>query len=205
MKSIMEGLIWAKGIEAETISDGVAREVDVKEVKSHIDIDDVDPADVKDVDTETKNQGDGGDEVNVETNHDIVGSVEEFEASLVSGNDGGKIIEAFNVDSKSNAPKRFVISGYNAQTNPAAEPGDNLLATVILMQNGVIPEVGLNGVTAEDLLKVVEELYVCFQEGQFACEENDEVLMHVRGALGAIAKRLTRRNEQGTEGTYSGN
>lgn len=202
MNNILAGLKWAKGLES---ADGVAQVVDVKEVKSHVTIDDVDPEDIKDVDTETKPNTDGGDEVGVSTNHDIISAESVEIASVVSGEEGGKTITAEAVDPKSNAPKRFVISGFNAQTNPAAEPGDNLLSLVILLQNGVIPEVGLNGVTCEDLLKVVEETFVCFQEGQFACEENDEVLQGVRMAQAAIAKRLVRRENQGTEGTYKGN
>jgi hypothetical protein len=200
--SLTDTLKWANSLESE---DGVAQYTDAKEAKSSIDMDDVDPKDIIDVDTETKTNTDGGDEVGVSTTHDIVGSIEDHEASIASGDAGGKTIESFGVDPKSNAPKRFVISGFNAQTNPAAEAGDNLNACVLLMQNGVIPEVGLNGVTAEDLLKVVEEIYVCFQEGQFACQENEEVLQHVRAALGALAKRLNRRKDEGTEGTYEGN
>lgn len=201
--SLTDTLKWAASLESE--QDGTAQHVDAKEAKSSIDIDDVDPKDITDVDTETKTITDGGDEVGASTNHDLVGSIEEHETAIASGDAGGKTIEAFGVDAKSNAPKRFVISGFNAQTNPAAEAGDNLNACVILLQNGVIPEVGLNGVTAEDLLKVVEEIYVCFQEGQFACSENEEVLQHVRAAQGAIAKRLNRRKDEGTEGTYEGN
>lgn len=204
MTSLLGNLKWAASLESE--SDGVAREVDVGEVKSHIDIDDVDPADVKDTDTETQPNTDGGDIVSADTNHDIVDGLESHhEAGVISGDEGGKVIEATGVDPKSNAPKRFVISGFNAQTNPAAEPGDNLLSLVILLQNGIVPEVGVNGVTCEDLLKVVEETFVCFQEGQFACEENNEVLQGVRAAQAAIARRLARREAQGTEGTYQGN
>jgi len=199
MKSIADGLTWAKGLES---ADGVAREVDVKEVKSHIDIDDVDPDDVKDADTETLPNTDGGDEVKAATDHDVISAES---ATVVSGDEGGKVIEAMAIDTISGAAKRFVISGFNAQTNPAAEPGDNLLSLVILLQNGIIPEVGVNGVTCEDLLKVVEEVFVSFQEGKFACEENEEVLQGVRLAQAAITKRLLRREAQGTEGTYKGN
>lgn len=200
--SLSEIMRYAASLESQ---DGVAQTVDAKEVKSHIDVSDVDENDINNEDTETEPNTDGGDEVSVDTNHDIVGSIEDHEAGIVSGYTGAKTIEAFGVDPKSNAPKRFVISGFDAQTNPAAEAGDNLNACVILMQNGIIPEVGVNGVTGEDLLKVVEELYVCFQEGQFACPENEEVLQHVRAAQGAIAKRLNRRKDEGTEGTYTGN
>lgn len=201
--SLTDVLKWAHGLESE--ADGVARTVDATNVKSSIDIDDVDQDDIKDADTETEPNTDGGDEVNVDTTNDIVGSIEAHEGAIASGDIGGKVIESFGVDPQSNAPKRFVISGFDAQTNPAAEAGDNLNACVILLQNGVIPEVGVNGVTAEDLLKVVEEIYVCFQEGKFACQENEEVLQHVRAAQAALHKRLNRRKDEGTEGTYEGN
>lgn len=200
--SLSETMAWAHSLESE--QDGTAQVVDVTNVKSSIDIDDVDPKDVKDSDTETKTLTDGGDEVSADTDHDIVGSIEDHEAGIVSGDDGGKVIEAFAIDPRSNAPKRFVISGFDAQTNDAAEAGDNLNACVILLQSGALSEVGVNGVTAEDLLKVVEETYVCFQEGQFACEENEEVLQHVRAAQAAIAKRFQRRSAEGTEGTHQG-
>lgn len=200
--SLTATLKWANSLESE---DGVAQHTDATSATSSIDIKDVDPNDIKDADTETSTNTDGGDEVSASTTHDLVGSIEDHEASIASGDAGGKTIESYGVDPKSNAPKRFVISGFNAQTNPAAEAGDNLNACVLLMQNGVIPEVGLNGITAEDLLRVVEEVYVCFQEGQFACQENEEVLQHVRAALGALAKRLNRRKDEGTEGTYEGN
>lgn len=201
--SLSATMAWAHGLESE--QDGTAQVVDVTNVKSSIDIDDVDPKDIKDVDTETKTLTDGGDEVGADTNHDIVGSIEDHEAGIASGDTGGKVIEAYAIDPRSNAPKRFVISGFDAQSNDAAEAGDNLNACVILLQSGPISEVGVNGVTAEDLLKVVEETYVCFQEGQFACEENEEVLQHVRAAQAAIAKRFQRRASEGTEGTMQGN
>lgn len=202
MDNILSGLTWAKGLESQ---DGAAQVVDVNAVKSHIDVDDVEQ-NVGDVsESEPDAIGDGGDHVKAETNHDII-SAETIEvASAISGQEGGKVIIAEAVDPISGAPKRFVISGFNAQTNPAAEPGDNLLSLVILLQNGIIPEVGVNGVTCEDLLKVVEEVFTCFQEGKFACEENDQVLQGVRMAQAAIAQRLARREAQGTEGTYQGN
>lgn len=205
MKNILSGLQWAKGIES---ADGVARTVDVSNVKASIDMDDVDPENVKngEVDAQKKEEFLNADKnIDVETTHDII-SAENVEVAVqVSGDEGGKIIVAEAVDPISGAPKRFVISGFNAQTNPASQPGDNLLSLVILLQNGVIPEVGVNGVTCEDLLKVVEEVFVCFQEGKFACAENDEVLQGVRTAQAAIARRLARRDAQGTEGTYQGN
>lgn len=205
MKNILSGLSWAKGLES---TDGVAHPVDVTNVKSSIDMDDVDPENVRDgeVDAQKKEEFmDADKNVDVETTRDIISAENVEVASAISGQEGGKVIVAEAVDPVSGAPKRFVISGFNAQTNPAAEPGDNLLSLVILLQNGVIPEVGVNGVTCEDLLKVVEETFTCFQEGKFACDENNEVLQGVRMAQAAITKRLARREAQGTEGSYKGN
>ncbi len=193
--NLSETLKWANGLESQP--DGVAREVDAKEVKSSIDIDDVDPKDIKDADTETEPNTDGGDEVGADTGHDLVGSIEDHEVGVSSGDSGGKTIEAFAIDPKSASPKRFVISGFDGSSNPAAEAGDNLNACVILIQNGPISEVGQNGVTGEDLLKVVEELYVCYQDGQYRCEENEEVLNHIRAALGAQTKRMQRVASEG--------
>ena len=201
--SLTDTLKWVASLENE---DGTAQFTDAKTATSKITIDDVDPDDIiSGQDTETEPLVDGKDEVNASTSHDIVGSIENHEGAIASGTSGGKDIESFGVDPMSNAPKRFVISGFDAQSNPAAEAGDNLNACVILLQNGIIPEVGINGVTAEDLLKVVEEIYVCFQEGKFACQENEEVLQHVRAAQAALQKRLNRRANEGTEGTYEGN
>lgn len=194
-------LQWAKGLEAQ---DGVAQHVDVKEVKAEIDIDDVDKNDIHDVeDTETEPNTDGHKEVKANPAKEI--SQEDYDAEVVSGDAGGKTIDATNPDEATGSPKRYVISGFNADTNPAKEEGDSATQCVILMQNGVIPDVGLNGVTAEDLLKVVEEVFVCYQESKFACEENEQVLTHVRAAREAILSRLSRRAEQGTEGTHEGN
>lgn len=114
-------------------------------------------------------------------------------------------IEASGIDQKSGAVKRFVITGFNAQTNDATMPGDNLTECVILMQNGLPSEVGANGVTADCLLKVVKELFEGYQSGPFACEENQVVINSVDRALNAIHQRYIRRVNEGTEGTYTGN
>lgn len=195
-----KALEWAKGIEAHT--DGTAYEVEVKEVKSSIDIEDVDKNDIHDVeDTETEPNTDGGKEVKASTNHDLV-SAEDFDAGTESG---GKNIDASHVDPVTDSPKRYVISGFDASKNPAFEPGDKANECVLILQNGIPTENGVNGVTAEDLLKVAEEIFICYQESKFACEENQEALNHIQGALGAMARRKNRRTEEGTEGTYEGN
>lgn len=132
-------------------------------------------------------------------------SVEDFEVTTNPSEGAAKTIDATHVDPVTDSPKRYVISGFNASNNPAFEPGDKANELVIILQNGTLPEKGVNGVTAEDLLKVCEEVFICYQESKFACEENQEALNHIQGALGAMAKRRNRRTEQGTEGTHEGN
>ncbi|ARV76902.1 hypothetical protein PHABIO_271 [Pseudomonas phage Phabio] len=196
-------LNWAKGLEEH--QDGVAQHVDAKEVKAHIDIDDVDKNDISDVeDTETKNIKDGGDDVKVAAGDKDI-SVEDFDTTTSSANGGGKEIDALAIDEATGLPRRYVISGFNAANNSALEEGDNATQLAIVLQNGTIPEAGLNGVTAEDLLKVCREIFTCYQESKFACEENAEALEHINGALAAQAKRMERRAKEGTEGTHEGN
>lgn len=114
-------------------------------------------------------------------------------------------IDGTNVDDVSGAIKRYVISGFNAQTNAAREDGDDLTKCTLLFQNGTIPEVGLNGITAESLLKVIKDLYMGFQAGPFKCAENDIVIDCCNRAIRAIEQRYNRRKADGTEGTHKGN
>lgn len=200
MNARERALQWATGLEAE--QDGVARTVDVNHVEVEVDIDDVDKNDIKDADTETENVKDGGDDVSVKTG-DV--SKEDFDATTSSQEDGAKTIDATFIEPVTGCNKRFVITGFDATNNPAKEPGDNLTQCVILLQCGTIPEVGLNGVTAEDLMKVVREVFVEYQESKFACEENAEALTHIEAALAAMSRRTNRRKDEGVEGTHEGN
>lgn len=201
MNATEKALNWATGLESQ---DGVAHEVDVKEVKTSIDIDDVDKNDIDDVkDTETEPNTDGGDEVKVNESKDI--SQEEYDVVVTSENGGHKDIDALAIDEATGFPRRYVIRGFNAANNKALEPGDNVNQLAIVLQNGAIPDVGVNGVTAEDLLRVAREIFMCYQESKFACEENAMALAGIETALAAQAQRMARRVQEGTEGTHVGN
>jgi hypothetical protein len=71
----------------------------------------------------------------------------------------------------------------------------------IRFQNGPILEAGVNGVTHEALLAIIEDRLECFQAGPYAHKYNAEALEHVRGAQGALAKRTLERMDRGVEGT----
>ncbi|BEG72462.1 hypothetical protein RVBP21_0900 [Pseudomonas phage BRkr] len=193
----MKGLDWALSVESQ---DGVAQPVDASNVESETEVKDLDQGNL---DVDNANAESQPDDVKASTTVDI--SVEQLEDGQVSGSSGGKTIDAYGVDEMSGAPKRIVISGFDASTNKAAEPSDNKLELVILLQNGVIPEVGINGVTVEDLLTASIIVFEGFQSGKFACEENAKALFHMNAARELIRARLERRQAQGTEGTYEGN
>lgn len=68
-------------------------------------------------------------------------------------------------------------------------------------QNGPIKEKGVNGVTNEVLLAIVQDRLEGFQRGPFACEENATALVAVQSALAILAARTKRREAAGVEGT----
>lgn len=56
------------------------------------------------------------------------------------------------------------------------------------------------GVTNEVLLAIVEDRLACFQQGEFACEENAQALWNVKQARLELQRRTNRRKAQGVEG-----
>jgi len=88
----------------------------------------------------------------------------------------------------------------NCSTHPLA-PEDHSGELLLLFQNGVVPENGLNGVTPEVLLEILIDRFEGYQAGAMACEENDAALTGMRGALEAIQMRRANRRERGVLNT----
>jgi hypothetical protein len=91
-----------------------------------------------------------------------------------------------------NAPHNFIV--HNKETNAPIE--------VIDFQCGPIKEVGVNGVTNEDLLHMVKTRLEYFQLSEYACEENELALYHINKAIEKLNKRTDKRKERGVEGTH---
>jgi len=72
---------------------------------------------------------------------------------------------------------------------------------VIRFQNGPIEENGINGITNESLLAVVEHRLQGFQSGQFACRENAVALTKLQEAMMWLQKRTRDRLARGVEGS----
>jgi hypothetical protein len=72
----------------------------------------------------------------------------------------------------------------------------------LVFQNGPINEVGTNGITQEALITVCIDRLECFQNSEFACEENKEALQFLSAAVTILNSRTKRRIDEGTEGTH---
>jgi len=69
-------------------------------------------------------------------------------------------------------------------------------------QNGPIAEVGVNGISQEALLAIVEDRLKGFQSGQYACRENALALTHLQEAMHWLQQRTIERMRRGVEGTH---
>lgn len=140
--------------------------------------------------------------LNVSENIELGITLEDNDYARVSELDCNKVIDGYHFDEVSGTYKRYVISGYDASENPAAEPTDNKLQTVILLQNGLV-EGSSNGVFVQDLLKVCQNIMEGYQSTQFACEENAEALSNINNAIRVLQSRKQRRTEQGVANTHT--
>lgn len=101
-----------------------------------------------------------------------------------------------------NANHAYAITFYDDKAgyerSPTASHGRNCL---INFQQGPIAETGVNGISNESLLAIVEDRLLGFQGGSFACSEDADALVAVQTALAALHRRTSNRVAQGVEGT----
>ena len=71
----------------------------------------------------------------------------------------------------------------------------------IRFQNGPIKEFGVNGISGEALLSIVEDRLLGFQSGQYACRDDAIALTHVQDAMMWLQRRTRERMQRGVEGT----
>jgi hypothetical protein len=71
----------------------------------------------------------------------------------------------------------------------------------IHFQEGPVKEVGVNGVTNEDLIEVVMHRLHDFQMGPFKSVYNLYAISALNGALQHLDKRTQERKQRGVEGT----
>jgi hypothetical protein len=73
----------------------------------------------------------------------------------------------------------------------------------IEFQNGPIGEFGVNGISQEALLAILEDRLVGFQSGPYATADNAEALEHIRAAMECLHRRTKARVARGVEGTHA--
>ena len=71
----------------------------------------------------------------------------------------------------------------------------------VQFQNGPVLEAGVNGVSNESLLAIVEHRLQGFQSGDFACRENAVALTKLQECMMWLQKRTRDRMARGVEGT----
>lgn len=73
------------------------------------------------------------------------------------------------------------------------------LMSALRFQNGPIKEVGVNGTTSEEVLKVLIHRTTVLNN-KFPCKENETALYHLNKALDAFNDRTKNRQARGVEG-----
>lgn len=90
---------------------------------------------------------------------------------------------------------------YRIEPITDTHPQGAIVPCEIRFQNGTIAEHGLNGLSNETLLAVVEDRLLGFQSGQYACRENAVALTKLQESMMWLQKRTRDRVARGVEGT----
>lgn len=91
---------------------------------------------------------------------------------------------------KFNSPTSYLIKG----------KATNEVISEIKIQKGPVKEEGLNGIFIEDLLLICIDQLEHFQNSEYACEENERTLHHLRCALDTTRARQYERLMRGVQG-----
>ena len=117
----------------------------------------------------------------------------ELTSHKVNGLNEAIKIEAMDEPGSGGANHQYRVSYVMEVTGEVAFP--------VYFQNGPIGESGVNGISNEALLAIVEDRLKGFQDGQFRCRENALALTHLQEALFWLHHRTRERLARGVEGT----
>lgn len=90
---------------------------------------------------------------------------------------------------------------YQITDQPEDDLSEGNVRCDVEFQNGPITESGVNGVSNETLLAIVEDRLVGFQSGAYSCRENAVALTKIQEAMMWLQKRTRDRIARGVEGT----
>ena len=111
-------------------------------------------------------------------------------------------IEVLDEPGQGNACHDYAITFFDVNAGHERSPiserhGRNC---IISFQNGPIQEAGINGISNEALLAIVEDRLLGFQSGEYACRENAVALTKIQEAMMWLQKRTLDRLRRGVEG-----
>ena len=110
-------------------------------------------------------------------------------------------IEVLDEPGQGNACHRYLLTDEQSVHAKAGEPQSGRINMFVEFQNGPIQEAGVNGISNEALLAIVEDRLLGFQSGEFACRENALALTKLQEALMWLHKRTRDRVARCVEGT----
>ena len=123
--------------------------------------------------------------------------IRELTSHKVNGLNEALRIEVLDDPGQGNACHLYGITSNeprNADTPPA-------VTLPVRFQNGPIAEAGVNGISGEALLAIVEDRLLGFQAGPYACRENALALTALQESMMWLQKRTRDRAARGVEGT----
>ena len=122
----------------------------------------------------------------------------ELTSHKVNGLNEALQIEVTDEPGQGNACHEYEIRNLSIAT----KEGDEFpMICSVSFQNGPIKEFGVNGISGEALLSIVEDRLLGFQSGQYACRDNAIALTHVQDAMMWLQRRTRERMQRGVEGT----
>lgn len=98
---------------------------------------------------------------------------------------------------KSSSDKAY--NAYNEYAVISNNTGE--IVAEVKFQEGPIKEVGVNGVSNEDLILMVIDRLESFQDSEYKCEENEAAIANLYGAILNLQSRTKKREQRGVEGT----
>ena len=125
----------------------------------------------------------------------------EITSHKVNGLNDALQIQVLDEPGAGGANHKYAVYGFHTKDNPSAGGDNDETRCLVQFQNGPIAEAGVNGISNEALLAIVEHRLLGFQSGEFACRENAVALTKLQEALMWLQKRTTDRMRRGVEGT----
>jgi hypothetical protein len=98
------------------------------------------------------------------------------------------------------APVKLTPEQQQVLDGSAAEIEDKDGFVLIKLQCGPVAEVGVNGTTIENVIRLLINRLAGFQRGHFACSENERAIIMLDEALLWLNIRTQNRKTQGVEG-----